>query len=151
MPEKRGKLKFVREREAEGRTREIFDEVRHALRIPGIPLLYQAYAAHPEFLELHWRAFKPLLASAEFFNTADRLRGEAYTRAHNYFPINDLCEPLDRMSFSPGAKHQLGDVIDLFNFKDPLVLLISSIQLLAFDQAIPQEELPAASAEHPIF
>src|SRR5439155_4684960 len=34
MPEKRGKLKLVTEHEAEGRAREIFDEVRHELRVP---------------------------------------------------------------------------------------------------------------------
>ena len=152
MPEKRGKLKLVREREAEGRTREIFDEVRHALRVPGIPILYQAYAAIPEFLDLHWRAFKPLLAGGGLFILADRLRGEAYTRAHNYFQLEDLCGPLDHMSFSSGAKHELGDVIELFNFKDTPVLLVASTQLLAFDQAIAHGEPPvAATIDLPVF
>ena len=145
MPEKRAKLKLISEREADSRTREIFDEVRHALRVPGVPLLYLAYAVYPEFLELHWRAFRPLLSSGALFSPADRLRGEAYTRVHNYFQIDDLCGPLDHMSFSPGAKHQLGDVIELFNFKDAPVLLIASTQLLAFDQVIPHGEPPAAA------
>lgn len=152
MPEKRGKLKLVRERDADGRTREIFDEIRHALRVPGIPLLYQAYAAFPEFLDLHWRAFKPLLASGGLFSLADRLRGEAYTRVHNYFQLEDLCGPLDKMSFSSGAKHQLGEVIELFNFKDAPILLIASTQLLAFDQAIAHGEAPvAATIDLPLF
>jgi Halocarboxylic acid dehydrogenase DehI len=145
MPEKRGKLNLVREREAQGRTREIFDEVRHSLRVPGIPILYQAYAAFPEFLDLHWRAFKPLLASGGLFSLADRLRGEAYTRVHNYFQLDDLCGPLDQMSFSSGAKNQLGEVIELFNFKDAPVLLMASTQLLAFDQAIAHGEPPVAA------
>jgi hypothetical protein len=152
MPEKRSKLQLVREREAQGRTREIFDEVGQALGVPGVPLLYQAYAGFPEFLDLHWRAFKPLLATGHFFSLADRLRGEAYTRAHNYFQTGDLCEPLDHMSFSPGAKHQLQEVIELFNYKDAPVLLIASTQLLAFDQAIAKGEPSSGSpVQHPRF
>jgi len=152
MPEKRSKLMLVRDHEAQGRIREIFDEVKQALGVPGVPLLYQAYARYPEFLDLHWRAFRSLLSTGQFFGLADRLRGEAYTRAHNYFQIGDLCEPLDQMSFSPGAKHQLEEVIELFNYKDPPVLLIASIQLLAFDQAIAKGEPPPDSpVQHPIF
>jgi hypothetical protein len=148
MQERRGKLKLVTEREAQGRTREIFDELKHSLGVPGIPVLHQAYAAFPEFLELHWRAFKPLLATERFFVLADRLRGEAYTRTHNYFQIGDLCEPL---SFSTGAKNQLQDVIELFNYKDAPILLVASTQLLAFDQAITQGNVVDSRVQHPEF
>src|SRR5438270_11090618 len=112
MPEKRGKLLLIREQEADGRTREIFGEIKQALGIPFVPVIYQALAAYPEFLEQHWRAFSPLASGQQFFQLGDRLRGEAYTRMHNYFQINDLCELLTEMSFSEGAKHQRGEVID---------------------------------------
>src|SRR5882724_3303156 len=152
MPERRGKLKLVREREAEGRTREVFDELRHALGVPLVPVVYQAFAADPEFLDQHWRVFSPLLNTEEFFHLGDRLRGEAYTRMHNYFQIGDLCEPLTEMSFSEGAKHQLGDVIDLFNYVDPLLLVIVSAQLLAFEQGSGDGETAQAyRPEHPRF
>jgi hypothetical protein len=152
MPERRTKLKLVREREAEGRTREIFDELRHALGIPFTPVVYQALAAYPEFLDLHWRTFAPLLASEQFFQLGARLRGEAYTRMHNYFQIEDLCEPLTEMSFSEGAKHQLGEVIDLFNHVNPLLLVIISAQLSAFEQPIGQSsDGQVGRSEHPHF
>src|SRR3954463_6965505 len=152
MPERRSKLKLVREREADGRTREIFDEVRHALGIPFIPVVYQALAAYPEFLDLHWQTFAPLLRSKQFFQLGSRLRGEAYTRMHNYFQIEDLCEPLTEMSFSPGTKHQLGDVIDLFNYVNPLLLVITSAQLSAFEQPIGQSRNgQVGRADHPHF
>src|SRR5205823_5254268 len=133
MPERRGKLKLVREREAEGRIREMYGEIRQALGIPFVPVVYQAFAAYPEFLEQHWRVFSPTFNTQQFFHLGDRLRGEAYTRMHNYFQIGDLCEPLTEMSFTEGAKHQLGDVIDLFNYVNPLLLVIVSTQLLAFE------------------
>ena len=52
MPERRGKLKLVREREADGRTREIFAELKQLLGIPFTPVVYQAMAVYPAFLEL---------------------------------------------------------------------------------------------------
>ena len=36
MPERRGKLLLVREKEAEGRTQEIFEEIKQALGIPFV-------------------------------------------------------------------------------------------------------------------
>jgi halocarboxylic acid dehydrogenase DehI len=150
MVEKRGKLLLVREREAEGRAAEIFSEIKQALGIPFVPVFYQALAAYPAFLDQHWRAFSPLVSTNQFFHLADRLRGEAYTRMHNYFQISDLCEPLTEMSFTEGAKHQLGDVIDLFNYTNPLLLVIVSAQLLAFEQPIGADVIgQAAGAEHP--
>jgi hypothetical protein len=152
MVEKRGKLLLVREKEASGRTGQIFQEIKQALGVPFVPVVYQALAAYPEFLEQHWRAFAPLVTTNQFFHLGDRLRGEGYTRMHNYFQIGDLCAPLNEMSFSEGAKHQLGDVIDLFNYVNPLPLVIVSAQLLAFEQPIgtaPNGD--PGRADHPRF
>src|ERR671922_534395 len=77
MPLKKGKPALVGEQEAEGSTREIFSEIKQALGVPHVNLVFQAYAAHPRFLELHWRATKPILGTQEFFQLADRLRAEA--------------------------------------------------------------------------
>src|SRR3954462_10191096 len=152
MPERRGKLLLVREKEADGRIREIFELIKQSLGIPFVPVIYQALAAYPEFLEQHWRAFSQLTAAHQFFQLGSRLRGEAYTRMHNYFQIEDLCEPLTEMSFSSGAKHQLGDVIDLFNYVNPLLLVIISAQLSAFEQPIGQSRNgQVGRAEHPHF
>jgi hypothetical protein len=152
MPEKRGKLLLVREKEADGRTREIFAEIKQSLGIPFVPVLYQALATYPEFLEQHWRVFSPVAATHQLFHLGDRLRGEAYTRMHNYFQISDLCEPLTEMSFSEGAKHQLGDVIDLFNYTNPLLLVIVSAQLLAFEQPLGADvNGEDTRADHPWF
>jgi len=152
MPERRGKLKLVREREADGRTREIFAELKQLLGIPFTPVVYQAMAAYPAFLELHLRAFAPFLSTEQFFQLGERLRGESYTRMHNYFHIGDLCEPLTEMSFSPGAKHQLGDVIELFNYVNPLLLVVVSAQLLALEQPIGQsKDGHVGGTEHPHF
>ena len=84
------RLKLVTEAEAPSGTRAIFDEVRHSLGLPKVPLLYQAYAAYPEFLEIHWQVFRPAVESRQFFSLGARLAAESYTRAHNYFEVGSL-------------------------------------------------------------
>jgi len=92
---KRGnRLRLVSEDEAPSRTRKIFDEVRRDLGLPVVPVLYQAYAVFPEFLELHWEAFRPVVQSRQFFQLGARLAAETYTRAQlfsNSFPPIRCC------------------------------------------------------------
>src|SRR5271166_6376387 len=91
MKGKKGnRLKLVSEADAPAPVRAIFDEVRHCLGVPSVPMLYLAYAAIPQFLDLHWRAFKPVLQTRQFFALGARLAAEAYTRAQSYFEIPDL-------------------------------------------------------------
>lgn len=151
MPAKRAQLALVREAEATGRTREIFAEVRQALGLPQVPLIYKAYAAYPKFLELHWQAFKAALATQEFFDLAERLRAEVYTRMHNYFRVRDLCRTLTEMSFSEGARHELTHLIELLHTANPPCVLIAAAQLEAFDGAVGNERKWREARERPKF
>ena len=138
MPAK-GKLTLVRESEASGRTSQIFGELKAALAMPYVSLLYKAYAAYPQFLELHWQAFKPVVETQEFFDLAERLRAEAYTRMHNYFRVPDLCARLTDESFSPGAQHELTRLIETLQAGNAPVLLLAAAALQAFDKSVGRE------------
>jgi hypothetical protein len=75
MPWRKGnKLPVVAEEQAEGRTREIYDEIKGALGFPHVTVPHQAYGVHPEFLEMHWRALRPVVESGEFLQLAGRIR-----------------------------------------------------------------------------
>lgn len=139
MALKKGKLVLIREHEAGARVRPIFDQIKEAFGVPYVHPLFQAYAAHPQFLELHWNAAKPIVGTQEFFKLAERLRAEAYTRMHNYFAIPDLCERMTDLSFSAGARHELTDVVELFNYSNPLMLLLGIAQMQAFDKAVGRQ------------
>ena len=104
MPFRKHKLHLVREHEAEGRIAEIFGEIREALGIPHVNVIFQTFASFPEFLDLFWRALKPALETQEFFSFSERLGAEAYTRVHNYFSIPDLRRKVAEMNFSAGAQ-----------------------------------------------
>src|SRR5262245_60986507 len=136
MPLKKGRPVLIREHEATEDVKPIFNDIKEALGVPLVNVIFQAYAAHPKFLELHWKAAKPVVETHEFFTLAERLRAEAYTRMHNYFAIPDLCARMTDLSFSAGARHELTDVVELFNYNNPLLLLLAAAQMQAFDKTV---------------
>jgi hypothetical protein len=147
---KRGqRLKLVSETDASGPVRAILQEVRHSLRVPVVPNLYQAYAAFPEFLDLHWQAFRPALQSERFFSLGCRLAAESYTRAHNYFEIPAL--PQSEADPQGLALLPVAKVLDYYQYLDPLLLLVTAAQMQAFEGPIGQAAGPAEPARHPGF
>jgi len=144
------RLPLVRETDASGRTLEIYQEIKVALGVPHVNVLFQAYGAYPRFLDSMWKALKPAIETRDFFQHADRLRAEAYTRTHNYFVIPDLCSSIREIQFSPGAQHELADVVELFHYNNPLLLLIAAMQLQAFEDGPPHRRSATTGAEHPV-
>jgi hypothetical protein len=137
MPWKKGnRLRAVSEQDASPEVYSVYAEIMQKLGVPRVNVLFQVYASYPGFLELHWKLFGPIVESGEFFQLAERLRADAYTRAHNYFVIANLRPQLDALHFTEGAKQELAGLIDLFAYNDPLLLLISAAQQQAFDGVI---------------
>lgn len=151
MPWRKGnKLKLVREADAGDRIRPIYEDIKQTLGLPFVNLVFQAFAVYPDFLERQWRAFKPLLQTGEFFEFSDRLRGEAYTRMHNYFAVPDICARLEKEKLSSGILQELTGVVELFHYNNPPLLLLLAAQLQAFEVRIGREATPTA-ADHPVF
>lgn len=146
---KRGnRLQLVNESEALPETRVVFDEVRHSLGVPVVPILYQAYAAFPRFLAVHWEAFRPAIQSRQFFALGARLAAESYTRGHSYFNIPSLTMCDVRSDVAP--KLPIAQVLDYYQYLDPLLLLISAAQAQAMEGTVGQDGAPEA-ANHPEF
>src|SRR4051812_34964016 len=145
------RLPLVRESDASGRTLEIYQEIKSALGIPHVNVIFQAYGVYPRFLELMWKTIRSAIATQEFFLRSDRLRAEAYTSTHNYFSIPDLCSRIREVQFSVGAQHELTDAVELFHYNNPLLLLIAAAQLQAFEDGPAHSRTALAGAEHPVF
>lgn len=151
MPWRKGnKLRVVRESEARGRVAEIYQEIMGALGVPQVNVVFQAYAVYPEFLERFWTAAKPIVHTQEFFDLADRLGAEAYTRMHNYFAIPDLCDGVTKQGLSSDARRDLTGMAELFHYNNPLLLLLTAAQMQAFETRIGTPR-PTAPADHPVF
>jgi hypothetical protein len=145
------RLPLVREGDATGRTLEIYQEIKGSLGVPHVNVIFQAYGAHPKFLDLSWKLLRPTIETREFFLCAERIRGEAYTAIHNYFSVPDLCSDIREVHFSAGAQHELTDVVELFHYNNPLLLLIAAVQLQAFEDGPSRQRTAQAEANHPVF
>jgi hypothetical protein len=151
MPVKKHKLHLVREHEAEGRIAEIFAEIRETLGIPHVNVLFQAFASFPEFFDLFWTALKPALEIQEFFSFSDRLGAEAYTRVHNYFSVPDLRSKVAEMEFSAGAQQELEEVVNLYHYNYPALLLICALLVQAFENPGRPQKQGTKPAIHPVY
>ena len=152
MPSSRKRrLPLVCEADATGRTLEIYREIKSALGVPHVNLIFQAYGAHPEFIDLMWKLLRPAVETRDFFVKADRLGAEAYTRMHNYFSIPDLCTHIRQIQFTTGAQDELTGVVDLFHYNNPLLLLIAALQLQAFEDGPSRPWSAETGADHPVF
>jgi hypothetical protein len=145
------RLPLVSEADATGRILEIYEEIKSDLGVPHVNLIFQAYAACPRFLELMWTMMRPVVATQEFFATSYRLGAEAYTATHNYFSVPDLCEHIRTVHFSTGAQHEITDVVELFHYNNPLLLLIAAVQMQAFEDGPAHPRAADAGASHPVF
>jgi hypothetical protein len=145
------RLALVRESDATGRTLEIYQEIKKVLGIPYVSAIFQAYGACPRCLDLMWELLLPALDTQDFFQCSDRLRAEAYTSMHNYFAVPDLGSRIRQIHLSTGAQHELTNVVDLFQYNDPLLLLIAAVQLQAFEDGPTHARAAKAGADHPMF
>jgi hypothetical protein len=145
------RLLMVPEAEASGRTLEIFQEIKQSLGVPHVNLIFQAYAPYPRFLDLMWRSLHPAIETREFFRASERLGAEAYTRAHNYFVVPDMCDPIRAINFSSGAQHELTDTVELFHYNNPPLLLIAAVLMQGFEDGPANRRTVESGADHPVF
>jgi hypothetical protein len=152
MPSSRKRrLPLVPEADATGRTLEIYQEIKSAIGIPHVNVIFQAYGAHPRFLAVMWNLLRPAVTTREFFAKADHLGAEAYTWMHNYFTVPDLCNQIKQVDFSVGAQHELTGVVELLHYNNPLLLLIAAILLQAFEDGPVKTWRAEVGADHPVF
>lgn len=152
MPWRKGnRLQTIREQDAQPAVRALYDDIRQSLGLAHVNVIYQVYAYYPTFLEAHWRAMKPVVSTRLFFELAQRISADAYTRMHNYFEIPDLCARTADLRFSSGAQQELAEVIELFQYSNPLLLLLVSAQMQSFDGPTGNPDAPRDPAIHPVF
>lgn len=145
-------MRTVREQDAPPEVRAIYDDLRQTLGLPHVNVVFQVYANSPTFLQLQWKMLRPVVESQQFFDAAERLRADAYTRIHNYFDIPDFCGELDSLRFTSGAKQEVTEVIELFDYNDALLLLLIATQQQAFDGPVGDASAkPKPVTSHPVF
>lgn len=64
----------IPEAEAEGKTKAIYDDIKHTLRVPYVGATFRALAVYPDFLTAAWTALKPNAQTVYFERQADTIR-----------------------------------------------------------------------------
>ena len=146
---KGGHFRALEEQEARGRTREIYDDIKQQLGVPLVSPVFQAYAAFPTFLELFWEQMRPAVQAAQFYSLGDRLRADGYTRMHNYFQIPTFAEAFAGETGRQDLD-QVQNLVKLFHYMDPLLLLMLMALTQAFAKAVGHVHAKSGPIEHPV-
>ena len=149
MPWRKGRrLPLVRESEANGETLQVYEQAKQILGVPYVSAMFRALAVYPKFLELFWQSVRPALETQQFFHLGDRLRAEAYTCVHNYLSLPELSAARD---LPRETQQEIRETIEIFHYLDPLMLLLATTQMAAFERPVGQLPAGKTPAQHPIF
>ncbi len=66
-------IQLIKEEEATGRVKEIFEEIKTQLNINFVPNLYRVMAGRPDYLEANWNKVKTIMITP---GKLDRLNKE---------------------------------------------------------------------------
>jgi hypothetical protein len=67
----------VSEAEAQGKIKEIFEDIKVTLRVPYVSSVFRALAVYPDYLLMGWRALKPNAQTLFFERSGDQIRSRA--------------------------------------------------------------------------
>lgn len=117
-------LQFVAESEvADERAVEVYRDLKHSLRVPMVPSLFQAYASWPRFLDAAWRRLRPSLLATSFLDRAGAIAGSTVS-AMSEWPVADHTGALSARHL-PMDVARMRDLAELFHHLNPKLLIIA--------------------------
>lgn len=111
---------------AEGRTREIYAEIKAQLEVPWVGVLMLAYAQYPMFFIELWRGLKPITESKTFVDGAIELREFTETAALE-LGGEDLRPALRSIGYAERELGEVRNIIEIFSLGNFPYVLISTI------------------------
>lgn len=119
-------IPLVRESEAtDERVREAFRDIKNALRVPIVTLLFQAWAAVPRFLDLTWRRLRPNVLTVEFAELAAKVGGQVRVQTARWV-VADHAAQLRSRAVSEAEIARMREVIELFAEVNPKLAILAS-------------------------
>lgn len=119
-------LDQIREGAAPAELAGSYRDIRQALRLTYVPLLFRALAPHRGVLKTCWHHIRPNVTTFAFEEAADWLRARFATAAVELG--TPLIEPvLASVGFDVDETDELREQVDLFHYADPKSLLCLSV------------------------
>jgi hypothetical protein len=129
-----GRLRFVDEREVDGRTAEVLAEARRVLHVPWTPDALLALAAHPAYLDLAWRSLGPSMETGGFLGSAMYVMEMARGAIREVYEPIYSPETLRARGLSEADLETAHRVLEAYGFLNPQLLLAVAALREAFDR-----------------
>ena len=119
-------IPLVRETEAtDERAREAFRDIKSALRVPLVNLIFQAWAAYPRFLDVTWRRLRPSVLTVEFGELAGSI--DAKVRAGtDGWPIANHADLLRARAVGENELQRMREIVELFTQVNPKLAILAN-------------------------
>ncbi|MDQ6767739.1 MAG: halocarboxylic acid dehydrogenase DehI family protein [Candidatus Eremiobacteraeota bacterium] len=119
-------IPLIRESEAtDERAREAFRDIKSALRVPIVNLIFQAWAAYPKFLDVTWRRLRPSVLTIEFAALADSINKKVREGTESW-PISDHAAQLRARAVNESDIARMREIVDLFTEVNPKLAILAT-------------------------
>jgi hypothetical protein len=127
-------IPLVRETEAtDERAREAFRDIKSALRVPLVNLIFQAWAAYPRFLDITWRRLRPSVLTIEFSELAGAINAKVREGTDSW-PIADHADLLRTRSVGENELQRMREIVDLFTEVNPKLAILANAVDMALNR-----------------
>lgn len=134
--------KPVSERNATGEIERVYHEIKHTLRVSGVPLNFRTLAGYGTILPLFWGELHPNLQTREFETSGDRIRARAAQAAAALTPAR----PQALVMLGESQRFQIQRALKLYHYMNPkLLLLTSALRISLHGENIGRPEPQVAS------
>lgn len=134
----------VPERGAPPEIAAIYGEMRDALDMPLVNLIYRHFATHPGLLPWAWSVARPLAASGALQALAQRLRDRVQEKVAPRAPEPVDAGMLAQYGLDAAAARAIGELVEFYNRGNCMNVLVMKLLLGALD-APPGAKSPAAT------
>jgi hypothetical protein len=111
----------------------IYDEMRTALEMPLVNLIYRHFATHPGFLPWAWGVARPLAASGALQSRAQRLRALVGEQVASIAPPPVGGTQLAQYGLDAAAARAIGELVEFYNRGNCMNVLVMKLLLRALD------------------
>ena len=126
-------IPLIRESEAtDERAREAFRDIKSALRVPLVHLIFQAWAPYPRFLDAAWRRLRPSVLSVEFAELAAGIARTVRAGTQSW-TIADHAAQLRSRAVSDADIARMREIVELFTAVNPKVAIVAAAMDAALD------------------
>jgi len=104
----------------------IYEDIKDSLKLPWVPVMFQAFATYPHFLQFIWGQLKPSVGTLQFKLETERIRGYAETFMSEAHIREYKHEDALRNNLSIDDLVHIRTRLEAFTYGNPKLLLLAA-------------------------